>query len=134
MSIPIIFYHPGDSLLRRSDSTVVQQTDIMPSVLSYLNYNGSFIAFGKNIFNAGQPNTAANYMNVFRWIENNFVLEYSEATHSTTGLFDYANDRLMQHNLKDALVPKRDSMEQKIKAFIQQYHNRLLEDRLLPGS
>jgi hypothetical protein len=39
----------------------------------------------------------------------------------------------MQSNLKDVLVPKRDSMERKVKAFIQQYHNRLLEDNMLPG-
>ncbi len=134
MSIPIIFYHPGDTTLRKIDSTVVQQTDIMPSVLSYLNYSGDILAFGKNIFDSAQNNTATNYMNVFRWVENNYVLEYSEGTHKTTGLFDYTNDRLMQNNLKDVMVPKRDSMEQKIKAFIQQYHNRLLEDRMLPGS
>jgi arylsulfatase A-like enzyme len=134
MSIPILFYHPGDSTLRAADSAVVQQTDIMPSVLSYLNYNGRVVAFGKSIFDRAHTNTAGNYMNAFRWIESNYVLEYNEATRKTTGLFDYANDRLMQHNLKDALVPKRDSMEQKIKAFIQQYHNRLLEDRLLPRS
>jgi phosphoglycerol transferase MdoB-like AlkP superfamily enzyme len=133
MSIPVIFYHPGDTSLRKIDSTVVQQTDIMPSVLSYLNYSGDIVAFGKNIFDPTQNNTATNYMNVFRWVEKNYVLEYSEGTHATTGLFDYANDVLMQKNLKDILVPKRDSMERKIKAYIQQYHNRLLEDRMLPG-
>ncbi|MGZ8511368.1 MAG: LTA synthase family protein [Chitinophagaceae bacterium] len=131
MSIPIIFYHPGDSLLRKIDNTVVQQTDIMPSVLSYLNYSGDIVSFGKNIFDPVQHNTAANYMNVFRWIQDNYVLEYNEG--HTTGLYDYNKDRLMRSDLKDVLLPKRDSMEQKMKAFIQQYHNRLLEDRMLPG-
>jgi hypothetical protein len=38
----------------------------------------------------------------------------------------------MKTDLKDKMVSKRDSMELKVKAFIQQYHNRLLEDRMLP--
>ena len=130
MSIPIIFYHPKDELLRKIDSTVVQQTDIMPSVLSYLNYSGDIVAFGKNIFDPAHPNTAVNYMNVFRWVQDNYVLEYNEGR--STGLYDYSNDRLMKSDLKDVLVPKRDSMERKLKAFIQQYHNRLLEDKMLP--
>ena len=129
-SIPIIFYHPGDPLLPKIDSSVVQQTDIMPSVLSYLNYSGDIVSFGKNIFDSTHNNTAANYVNAFRWIQDNYVLEFSEG--HTTGLYDYNNDRLMKSNLKDILVPKKDSMEKKVKAFIQQYHNRLLEDRLLP--
>lgn len=133
MSIPIIFYHPGDTILRKTDSTVVQQTDIMASVLSYLNYSGDIVSFGKNIFDPTQPNTAASYMNVFRWVQNNYVLEYDAGNSHTTGLYDYGNDRLMKSDLKDVLVPKRDSMERKVKAFIQQYHNRLLEDRMLPA-
>ena len=131
MSIPIIFYHPTDTLLRKIDNRVVQQTDIMPSVLSYLNYSGDIVSFGKNIFDSVGNNTAANYMNTFRWVQDNYVLEYNEG--HTTGLFDYNNDRLMKSDLKDLLIPKRDSMERKMKAFIQQYHNRLLEDRMLPG-
>ncbi len=130
MSIPIIFYHPKDTLLRKIDNRVVQQTDIMPSVLSYLNYSGDIVSFGKNIFDSIGNNTAANYMNTFRWVQDNYVLEYNEG--HTTGLYDYSNDRLMKSDLKDLLVPKRDSMERKMKAFIQQYHNRLLEDRMLP--
>ena len=131
MSIPIIFFHAGDERFRKIDSTIVQQTDIMPSVLSYLNYSGDIVGFGKSIFDSSHHNTAANYMNVFRWIEDNYVAEYNEG--HITGLYDYSNDRLMKTNLKDSLVSKRDSMEKKLKAFIQQYHNRLLEDRMLPG-
>ena len=131
ISIPIIFYHPADTLIRKIDSTVVQQTDIMPSVLSYLNYSGDIVAFGKNIFDPSHLNTSAGYLNVFHWIQDNYVLEY-DAGH-TTGLYDYSNDRLMNSDLKNVLMPKRDSMERKLKAFIQQYHNRLLDDRMLPG-
>jgi arylsulfatase A-like enzyme len=129
-SVPVIFYHHGDSSLPKIDSSVVQQTDIMPSVLSYLNYSGDIVSFGKNIFDSAHTNTAANFVNSFRWIQDNYVLEFNEGR--TTGLYDYSNDRLMKTDLKDKMVSKRDSMELKVKAFIQQYHNRLLEDRMLP--
>jgi phosphoglycerol transferase MdoB-like AlkP superfamily enzyme len=132
MSIPIIFYHPGDTLLRKIDNSVIQQTDIMPSVLSYLNYSGDIVAFGKSIFAPGASNSAMNYMNAFRWIQDDYVLELNEGR--TTGLYNYRQDRLMKTDLKEAMIPRRDSMERKLKAFIQQYHNRLLDDRLLPGN
>ncbi|MEP7372353.1 MAG: LTA synthase family protein [Chitinophagaceae bacterium] len=129
-SVPVIFYHHGDSGLPKIDSSVVQQTDIMPSVLAYLNYSGDIVSFGKNIFDSAHTNTAANFVNAFRWIQDNYVLEFNDG--HTTGLYDYANDRLMKSDLKEHMISKRDSMELKVKAFIQQYHNRLLEDRLLP--
>lgn len=130
MSIPILFYHPTDSLLRKIDSTVIQQTDIMPSVLSYLNYSGEIVSYGKNIFSPAGNNTAANFMNAFRWIQGNYVLEFNNG--QTSGLFNYHEDRLMKNDLRGQLAATRDSMERKLKAFIQQYHNRLLEDRLMP--
>lgn len=129
LSIPILFYKPNDPLLPKIDSSIIQQTDIMPSVLSYLNYSGSIVSFGKNIFDTTHPNTAADFLGTFRWIQDNYVLEYDNG--KTSGLYDYTHDRLMHSNLKEVLVPKKDSMERKMKAFIQQYHNRLIDDKLL---
>lgn len=127
-SIPILFYHPGDTTLRKTVDRIVEQTDIMPSVLAYLNYSGKVFSFGKNIFDSSCNNFAASYINAFRWVEDNYVLEFNN--NHTVGLYNYINDRLMLHNLKDSTFPKKAEMEKKIKAFIQQYHNRLLEDRV----
>jgi arylsulfatase A-like enzyme len=130
MSIPILFYHPGDSLLRGVDNDFVQQIDILPSVLSYLHYNGDIVSFGENIFDSSRNNFAVNYINNFQWFHDNKLLEFNGQ--KVTGLYNYIDDRLLKNNLKDNYLLKQDSMEMKVKAFIQQYHNRLIEDRMLP--
>jgi phosphoglycerol transferase MdoB-like AlkP superfamily enzyme len=131
MAIPILFYHPGDSSLRGVDSNFVQQIDIMPSVLSYLHYNGDVVSFGENIFDPFRNNFAVNYINSFQWFHNNELLQSDG--HKTMGLYDFINDRFLKKNLQETHSPQQDSMEMKAKAFIQQYHNRLIGDRMLPG-
>ncbi len=130
LAIPILFYMPNGQLPAKTDSSIVQQTDIMPSVLGLLNYNGKIVSFGKNIFDSTHKNFAASYMETFRWIEDEYVLEYSNG--KTTGLFNFAKDKLTKTDLQNEIPQRKADMELHLKAFIQQYHNRLLEDRLTP--
>ena len=69
-------------------------------------------------------------METFRWIEDEYVLEYSNG--KTTGLFNFAKDKLTKTDLQNEIPQRKADMELHLKAFIQQYHNRLLEDRLTP--
>ncbi|MET0464160.1 MAG: sulfatase-like hydrolase/transferase [Chitinophagaceae bacterium] len=130
LSIPIALYHPGDSSLAKLDSSVVQQIDIMPSVLSYLHYNGKLLSFGESIFDLHKKDFAASYLGGFQWIQDKYLLQFDGL--KASGLFDYRYDRLMKTDLKDQLPAVRDSLEMSMKAFIQQYHNRLIQDRMLP--
>lgn len=130
LSIPIFFYHPGDTALPRVEKKVIQQIDIMPSILSYLNYNGKFVAYGESVFQEPRRNFAASYMNGFQWIEGNYLLQYDGQ--KATALYDYVNDVLLKTDIQKQMPAKADSMTNVMKAFIQQYHNRLVEDRLRP--
>lgn len=130
LSIPIAFYHPGDSSLMKVDSSVVQQIDIMPSVLSYLNYNGKLVSFGESVFQPSRKDFAASYMGGFQWIQDDYLLQFDGQ--KTTGLFNYNKDRLMKMDLRKEEPVVKDSLEKRMKAFIQQYHNRLVGDRMLP--
>lgn len=131
MSIPVVFYHAEDTLLRNAEKTMAQQTDIMPSVLSYLNYSGKIVSFGKSIFTPSNEHFVVNYINGFQLLKDNYLLQFDGQ--KTSGLYDFIHDRLLQTNLKDKLPVIRDSLELKLKAYIQQYHNRLVEDKMWPG-
>lgn len=130
LGIPIAFYMPNNLLPAKTDSAIIQQTDIMPSVLSLLQYKGRIVSFGKNIFDSTHTNFSASFMETFRWIEDDYVLEFNNGRSS--GLFNFAKDKLMKTDLQNRLPSKKSAMELKLKAFIQQYHNRLLQDRLMP--
>jgi len=112
----------------RDDTTLVQQIDVMPSVLSYLHYDKPYFAFGKNIFQKPPINFAVNYDGVYQWFNGPYILQFDGQ--KTVGLYNYQEDKLLKNNLKDKLPAIQGPMELQVKAFAQQYVNRMLEDKL----
>lgn len=127
-SIPLIFFKPDNSLAAM-EAEIVQQTDIMPSVLGYLHYKQPYLAFGRDIFREATQPVAFNYKdNAYQLFQKDHVLVFDGSR--TIGLYNFKNDKLMQDNLVDELPDVVAGMEKKIKAVIQQYNNRMVEDKL----
>ncbi|MFT3702334.1 MAG: LTA synthase family protein [Agriterribacter sp.] len=130
IAIPILLYHPGDTTLRGTDSSgVIQQIDIMPSILSYLHYDKPFFSFGENVFNKDRNNFSVYYNSGYRWVQNEYLL-FFDGVHSKA-LFNYKEDKLLQKNLLDSKPEIAATMEKNLKAFIQQYNNRLIRNQLI---
>lgn len=135
VAIPILLFHPGDSILNGVDSSrIIQQIDVMPSVLSYLNYQEPFFAFGKNVFDPiAQPlNFSVTYINGYRWIEDDYLLFFDGS--QSRSLFNFKTDPFFQNNLLKEEPQRVHRMERHVKAFMQQYTNRLIQNRLMAGS
>lgn len=129
-SVPLIFFKPDNSL-SGVEKQIAQQTDIMPSVLGYLHYPKPYLAFGRDLFREDSPAVAFNYKdNTYQLFEDDYHLVF-DGTRSI-GLYNFRTDKLMQHNLMDQLPDRTRAMENKMKAVIQQYNNRMIEDRLTP--
>lgn len=128
MSVPILFYHPSDKTIRKQEKKVIQQIDIMPSVLSYLTYNEPYLAFGENVFQQKRKNIAINYYNGFQIFDGDYLLQMNGKFPAS--LYNYADDPLLKYNLIDKMPVKKDSMKTTLLAFRQQYHNRLIENRM----
>jgi phosphoglycerol transferase MdoB-like AlkP superfamily enzyme len=128
MAVPVLFYHPGDTSLRKKDQGVIQQTDIMPTVLSYLHYDRPFLAFGRNVLENTRDKIAFNYHNGFQLFRDQYLLQMKG--NEPASLYNYINDPLLQKDLSGELKSKKDSMTNTIKAVIQHYHNRLIGDQL----
>lgn len=127
-AIPLIFYHKG-SQLKGTEDAIAQQTDVMPTVLSYLGYDKPYIAFGNNLFDPNAPRFSIHYISgIYGLIMDGYSLEY-DGTHSTA-LYDLKTDRLQKNNLvgKEKIV--QEKMERMLKAYLQQYNNRVIENRL----
>jgi phosphoglycerol transferase MdoB-like AlkP superfamily enzyme len=128
-SVPILFYAPGDSTMSGIDrTTLVQQIDILPSVLGYLHYDKPYFAYGKNIFGKVPLNFAVNYDGVYQWFNGPHILQFDGR--KTVGLYNYQEDKLLKNNLMGRIPKVQEPMELQVKAFIQQYSNRMLDDRL----
>lgn len=127
-SIPVIFFRPDNSLGLR-EAEIVQQTDIMPSVLGYLHYKKPYVAFGRDIFREDTHPVAFNYKdNTYQIFQDDYMLVFDGAR--TIGLYNFKKDPLIQRNLITEIPDTVAKMERKIKAVIQQYNNRMVEDRL----
>jgi len=128
-SIPMIFYTPDGSLKGRNTDIVAQQIDIMPTVLKYLNYKKPYIAFGKDLLSATKKDAfAVNFINDnYQFFFDDYVLVYDGKR--VDGMYAYKNDRRLEHKINNK--PLEDILLKKAKAFIQQYNNRMVENKLV---
>lgn len=130
-SSPIIIYEPGNTeRLPEMQEKIAQQIDILPTVMGMLNYDKPFFGFGIDLLNTPADSTwAVNYLNgIYQYVKQGHVLQFDgQHTRAVYSL----NDSLMQHNLINQL-PQQPQMERELKAIIQQYMERITQDRMLP--
>lgn len=128
--VPIIFYQP-DSDLRGYIKDIAQQTDIMPTILGYLNYDQPFISFGNNLFDPNyKERYAINFNNqIFRYFKDNYVFMFDGQ--KMVAVYDFVADVFLKDNLLGQLPEQQTAAEKHIKAIIQQYVERLTKNRLV---
>ena len=133
--VPIIFYAPSDSTLRGYDKEkIVEQTDIMPTVLSYLGYDLPYIAFGEDIFSTPANSTYAihwlNGSEEYQMVYGRFVTNFDGE--KVAAAYDYRNDPLLKRDIKDTMPQDTlQYMENKTKSIVQQYMQRMNDNQLI---
>lgn len=132
-AVPIIFYSPGHILKQYNETDIVQHADIMPSILGYLNYDKPYFSFGFDIFHRQKDKyMAVNYKDGFyQLLKDNYLLRFDG--HNAVAMFDFKKDEMLTTNLLANNKVAADSLTQDVQAFIQQYNNRMLDNRLLPN-
>jgi phosphoglycerol transferase MdoB-like AlkP superfamily enzyme len=129
-AIPIIFFAPADTSLRRTTDTVIQQIDILPSVLDYLGYNKPFFAFGNSIFSKAYPRFVVNELSDhYLWYMNGYLLTADQL--KPKALYDFNTDSLLHHNvLSQDNALAHQTLIPYFKAFIQLYRSSLINNKL----
>ena len=129
---PIIIYDPSQEEGRVEDK-IAQHIDILPTVLGMLGYSKPYFAFGIDVLNTPAEDTwAVNHINgIYQYVKNGYVLQFDGQ--KTKGFYSLS-DSLMQHNLihRPSTVSHQSQMERELKAIIQQYMERMTQNRLLP--
>ena len=131
--VPIIFFDPqmDETLRTRERHYPVAQADILPSVLEYLGYDAPYFAFGQDVIMHDKTIPyVVNYNNpVYQVFSDSLLLQFDGQ--NVTGLYDFRNDRMLQHNIKersDEAEPQ--AMLRYLQATVQQYIQRMKENRL----
>ena len=127
-SIPVFFYKPDENWSSMKDEAV-DQIDILPTVLGYLHYDKPYVAFGRNVFKEDTTPYAFNYLNnTYNLFYGDYLLMYQND--QPVALYNFKNDFTQQHNLLTQLPDTTLALTTKIKAFIQQYNNRIVDNNL----
>ena len=127
---PIIIYEPGSSREPSVEPKIAQQIDILPTVMGMLHYPDPYFGFGIDLMNTPADSTwAVNYLNgIYQYVKHGHLLQFdgqhTRAVYSLT-------DSMLKHNLAGHL-PQQPQMERELKAIIQQYMERMTQDRLQP--
>ena len=132
--VPIILYAPGDESLHGYDEErVVEQIDIMPTVLTYLHYDKPYIAFGRDMLSTPVDEGFALHWlpesSSYEYIWGDYALEFDGK--DVTSAYAFRTDSTFTHNVLGTMPPTiRSRMERHMKSVIQQYMQRMNADQL----
>lgn len=122
-SIPVLLYHKG--IKPEQIEHTVQQIDIMPTILDYLNYDKPFYALGKSMVKESkQPSLFfldANY----GCIQDSFF--YILSNYQFIEKYNFKNDSLLKNNLP--LNKADEDLLNYCKAYIQTYTNDVINNK-----
>lgn len=132
--IPIFFYTPGGQLPIKCDSTrLIQQTDIMPTILGILNYQKPYFSFGKDALDSSP--SYVNYVFNDRNGTSMYYLDDLMIEHRNNKLmaiYEYKKDLSLKNNLliKKNQFEQLPYMQNQMKAILQQYITRMKQNNL----
>ncbi len=126
--VPVIFYRPGSNITGIKHR-IAQQIDIMPTILNFLNFDEEYIAFGNNLLDDSYESFAFNTSgNNYHLYMKDHILEMID--NKPVGLFNYKADRILEKNLLGTNPVLQAAMENKLKAIIQSYNTRLIDNNM----
>ena len=132
--VPIILYAPGDKSLHGYDEErIVEQIDIMPTVLNYLHYDVPYIAFGRDMLSTPTSDSFALHWlpesSSYEYVWGDYAMQFDG--HQVTSAYAFKSDSTFSHNVLSTMPSSpRDRMERHMKSIIQQYMQRMTGDRL----
>lgn len=129
--VPIIIFDPSGDIQPDRRHCIAQQIDMMPTMLNYLGYPNPYVAFGCDLFNTPDSLTWAvnNTEGIYQYVKGDYVLQFTDNGHAKA-VYNYKKDWFLKKNLLGKTGKTEKQMERELKAIIQSYMERMVEDRL----
>jgi phosphoglycerol transferase MdoB-like AlkP superfamily enzyme len=126
--VPLLFYQQGSGL-KATDSTLTQQIDIMNGILHYLSYDKPYFSFGNDPFAKEELHYSVSYDNncpqIF-W--DQYMIMFNEAANKETVL--KIKGRAITEMPDPSSVRGFKEAREKLRAFIQVYNSRLINNKM----
>ena len=125
--IPIIFYDPTN-LKPTLNHQLIQQIDIMPSIMDYLGYSKPFFSFGNSVWGANSSKYAIHYHSGNYFLTNDslyFVFNNLQLQQ----VYRYKTDSLLTKNIYLPLKNNYTETQTFLKAFVQHYNKAIINNK-----
>ncbi|MBL4624942.1 MAG: sulfatase-like hydrolase/transferase [Flavobacteriales bacterium] len=116
--IPILFFDPSNDTLANVSEHLFQQTDIMPSILDYINYPYSFNSLGKS-FSEKDNIVAFRRNNVYHFVNDKYKITFNGK--EILEIYNWKNDKMQNENLLNTHKDSVQNLEFYAKAYLQSY-------------
>lgn len=124
-AIPILFFKP-DGSFKGVNQQLMQQIDILPSLMDTIGYNEPFFAFGKSVFSSKENNYALYYETGNHYlISDSLFIAYNQFKPVQTIAF--RSDSTLQINLNKTSTDKEDLY---LKSFLQVYNSSIIQNKM----
>lgn len=123
-SIPLFFYKNNE--LSGNSTKTVQQIDILPTVLDYLNYDNRFYSFGQSMF-SNKNNPIVFYSSPNFYIVKDSVI-YNVLDYKISEHYNYIVDSALKNPLPTASIKNHTELLNYTKAYIQRYTNDIINN------
>ena len=125
--VPILFYNPGNPNFGGVNYKNVQQIDIMPSLLDLLQIKTNMVTFGKS-YQSDKDFVVYYLDNIYHYIQGDYYMAFDGK--KALALYNFKKDELMKTNLLSTEKEKAATMERFIKAYVQSFNERIINNQL----
>lgn len=120
-AIPIMFYHPAEKLIGKRQE-VANQIDIYPTIVNWLGYEQPFRSWGRSLIDENEKPFQIQFAgNNYFWQQDGYIFVFNGQ--KITEIYNFETDKRFTNNL--ILKVEYDIYEKRIKAFLQDYFNRI---------
>ena len=127
--VPILLFDPSGQLPHGISPAVMQQINIMPTLLNLMGYPHPYLAYGIDILHTPPHESwAVSYTNgIYQYVTGDTLLHFDGQ--KVIGLYNLASDPLLKHNLLRPNSPQPDCRH--LQAIIQSYMQRMINNNLV---
>jgi phosphoglycerol transferase MdoB-like AlkP superfamily enzyme len=127
-AVPIIIYKPNSNLVGVNND-LAQQIDIYPTILDLIGYKKPFRSWGRSLFDAktSTPFVVNSTGTIYQFSRGNYICTFDGS--NAIGFYD-KEDKALKTNLISQRNSEMNTLELNCKAFIQDYMNRVVDQKL----
>ncbi len=123
--IPLLVYSPKYFTPQKVEKPV-QHLDLYPTVAHMAGYQDTLFALGVSLLDTAQSHVIHYESNVYNIIEPRYNLE--TIRFNKYSMYDNIIDPENEDDLSDSLLQKRAEMDAKLKAYIQDFNDRIISN------